>query len=126
MGTWIIRIIAYGKLFLEPAEVVVSGNWRTGRNSFFAAELGPGDDVVRSGRQGELDACVVIRLDGGGEVEHRELNVSRPMAALPVISRGVKCAAYDRVFGGLFAVAVAENQNGWWELGLSWALRDLW
>jgi hypothetical protein len=84
-------------------------------------KLGPGNDLVWSGRQDELDAGVVVGLDGGRKVERGELNVLCPMSALPVISAGVKSGAYDRVFGHLFAMAVAEDQDGRW---LSWALSD--
>ena len=118
MGIWITRIIPYGKLFRSWPRVVVSGNWGV------RAKLGSGDDLVWSGGQREFDAGVVIRLDGGRDVERGELNVFRPLAALPVISVGVKSAAYDRVFGHLFAMAVAKDQNGRCEFGLSWLSSD--
>jgi len=84
--------------------------------------LGSGDDLVGACRQGEVNTVIVIRLDGRGNIQHGELDVFRPMTALPIISASVDRAAYDRILGHLFAMAVAEDQHRRREFG--WMLRN--
>ena len=74
-------------------------------------QLRPGDDLIGSGRQREFDAVVVVSFHRRGDIECRELNAFRPIAAVPIISVGVKSAAYDRVFRHLLTMAVAKDQN---------------
>ena len=62
-------------------------------------DLRPGYDFVGGGRQSEADAGFVIGLNCGREVECRDLDVFRPMTALPIISAGVNRAAHDDIFG---------------------------
>ena len=72
--------------------------------------LRSGDDLVWTGGQGEADAGFVIGLNRGRDVERGDLDVFRPVAALPIIPTGVNRAADDGVFGNLLAMAVLEDQ----------------
>ena len=63
--------------------------------------LGPGDDFVWTRGQSKADAGLVVGLDCGGDIECGDLDIFRPMTALPIISAGINGAAYDGVFGHL-------------------------
>jgi hypothetical protein len=88
------------------------------------SKLGPGDDFVWTRRQSEADAGLVIGLDCGGDVERGDLDIFRPMTALPIISAGINGAAYDGVFGHLLPMTVLKDQHCRREFRLSWLLTD--
>lgn len=75
-------------------------------------ELRAGDYFVGSPRNTEWYALILIRFDGGGNVQVGEVDLPGPLASGPVVEARVDDPRDDRVVAGLFVVAVAEDENG--------------
>ena len=73
-------------------------------------ELLRADDYFVGGcREPECNAARLVGLDGLGQVQRREFDLSVPGSGGVVVGAGVEGAVGDRVLGCFFAVAIAKD-----------------
>src|SRR5262245_42820854 len=96
---------------ITPRSLMISPCIAIRKESTASLRLRPDYDFVRIGRETEVDAALLIGLQGCGNVQIANLDFLAPGSASPVVGFCVNRIFDDRVAADLFLVAIAKNKG---------------